>query len=81
MKLSPDTAHIMTGTSDLDDILDSKPAGGCVGQRMAAGCERHGRDAGIMVILGNVGIPEVVGTVILVEMMTCLSGVPGLKRK
>jgi hypothetical protein len=62
MKLSPDTAHIMTGTSDLDDILDSTPSGGgCVWQRMAAGRERHSRDgvkAGIKVILGNVGNPE-----------------------
>jgi hypothetical protein len=31
MKVSPDTAHIMTGPSDQDDFLDSNPAGGAFG--------------------------------------------------
>jgi hypothetical protein len=59
MKLLPETAHIITGTSDLDEILDSSPAGvGCVWRRMAAGYERHGRDAGIMIIPENIGNPD-----------------------
>jgi hypothetical protein len=32
----------VTGTSDLDDILDSNLWGGM--ERMATGCNRHGRD-------------------------------------